>query len=66
VVLSPAIKALFRNVPPALALALAQTEQDEKADRADLMREHGCDELEAALMIAERIAAKRRQSGDRP
>jgi hypothetical protein len=66
VVLSPAIKALFRNVPPALALALAQTEQDEKADRADLMREHGCDELEAALMIAERIAAKRRHSGERP
>ena len=63
VVLSPALKALFRNVPPALALALAQTEQHEKADRADLMRENGCDELEAALMIAERIAARRRTGG---
>lgn len=66
VVLSPALKALFRNVPPALALALAQTEQDEKADRADLMRKHGCGELEAALMVAERIAAQRRSPGGRP
>lgn len=66
VVLSPALKALFRNVPPALALALAQTEQDEKADRAELMREHGCDELEAALMIARRIAQRRRASGGKP
>ena len=60
VILSPVIKALFRNVPPALALALAQTEKDEKADRAELMRQHGCTELEAALMIAEQIAASRR------
>ena len=60
VVLTPQIKALFRNVPPALALALAQTEQHEKADRAELMRRHGCTELDAALMIADRIAASRR------
>ncbi len=66
VVLSPAVKALFRNVPPALALALAQTEQHEKADRADLMRKHGCGELEAALMVADRIATQRRSPEDRP
>jgi hypothetical protein len=60
VILSPVIKALFRNVPPALALALAQTEKDEKAGRADLMRQHGCTELEAALMVADKIAASRR------
>ena len=60
VVLTPQMKALFRNVPPALALALAQTEQHEKADRAELMRRHGCTELDAALMIADRIAASRR------
>jgi conjugative transfer ATPase len=60
VLLTPALKALFRNVPPALALALAMTEQDEKAERADLMRERGCTELEAALIVAERLAAARR------
>jgi conjugative transfer ATPase len=60
VILAPALKALFRNVPPALALALAMTEQDEKAERAALMRERGCTELEAALIVAERLAAARR------
>jgi conjugative transfer ATPase len=54
VILTPHLKALFRNVPPTLALALAMTEKDEKADRADLMRERNCTELEAALIVAER------------
>ncbi|WP_077731988.1 conjugative transfer ATPase [Methylocaldum sp. 14B] len=59
VVLTDQLAALFRNVPPPIALALAMTEKDEKAQRAELMKQHGCSELEAALMIAERIAAKR-------
>jgi hypothetical protein len=60
VILAPAVRALFRNVPPALALALAMTEQDEKADRAAIMREQGCGELEAAMIMAEQLAAARR------
>jgi hypothetical protein len=60
VILTPGLKALFRNVPPAVALALAMTEKDEKADRAAIMRERGCSELEAALIMAERLSAERR------
>jgi hypothetical protein len=54
------VEALFRNVPPALDLALAMTEKEEKAERARLMRERGCSELEAAQVMAERIEAGRR------
>lgn len=60
VVLTDHIASLFRSVPPALALALGMTEKDEKAERAALMREHHCSELEAALMVAERLAEQRR------
>jgi hypothetical protein len=60
VVLSDVLTALFRNVPPALALALGMTEKDEKAARHQLMREHGCTELEAVYKIADQIALKRR------
>jgi conjugative transfer ATPase len=55
VVLSRKLTALFRNVPPPLAMALAQTEAHEKAARADIMRERGCSELEAAYAIAEQM-----------
>ncbi|WP_404299115.1 conjugative transfer ATPase [Alicycliphilus denitrificans] len=50
---------LFRNVPPALSLALAQTEGDEKARRRRLMDAHGCSELEAAYLVAQQIADAR-------
>ena len=56
VVLSDKLEALFRNVPPALTLALAMTEKHEKAERAAIMRERGCTEIEAVYAIAERIA----------
>jgi conjugative transfer ATPase len=59
VVFSSDLAALFRNVPPALALALGMTEKDEKAARHQLMREHNCSELDAVYMIAEQIALKR-------
>ena len=59
VVLTDTFEALFRNVPPALALALAMTEKHEKAQRADIMRQHGCSELEAAYRVAELIEAAR-------
>jgi hypothetical protein len=36
------------------------TEQHEKAERAQIMKERHCSELDAALVIAGRIAAGRR------
>ena len=59
VVLSDNLEALFRNVPPPLSLALAMTEKHEKAERAAIMAERGCSELEAVHIMAERIAQKR-------
>lgn len=57
VVCSEKITALFRNVPPPLALALAMTEKDEKTERAKIMKEKGCTEIEAALEIAHQLGA---------
>ena len=59
VVLADNLEALFRSVPPPLSLALAMTEKHEKAERAEIMRERGCSELEAVHVVAERIAAQR-------
>ena len=59
VVLSDNLEALFRNVPPPLSLALAMTEKHEKAERATIMRERNCSELEAVYAIAERIVENR-------
>ena len=56
VVLSDNMEALFRNVPPPLCLALAMTEKHEKAERAQIMRERNCSELDAVYVIAERFA----------
>ncbi len=51
---------LFRNVPPALALALAQTEESEVAERQRRMREQGLhSEIEAVEEIAEQIRQRR-------
>ena len=58
-VISSNLLNLFRSVPPPVALALAQTEKDEKADRARLMAEHGMTELEAVGHIAGQIRAAR-------
>jgi len=46
---------LFRAVPPSLYLALAMTEPEEKAERFQLMQQHGISELEAALRVADQI-----------
>ena len=59
VVLSDTLQALFRNVPPPLALALAMTEKHEKAERARIMAERGCSELEAAYEVALRLEGER-------
>ena len=63
VVLTESFQALFRNVPPAITLALAQTEKEEKAARAEIMRETGCTEVEAAVRIAAQIE-RQRAGGD--
>ncbi|MBA8306150.1 type IV secretory pathway, VirB4 component [Klebsiella michiganensis] len=55
VVLATKIEALFRVVPPSLFLALGMTEKHEKAERAQLMRELGISELDAAIRVARRI-----------
>ena len=60
-IISARLISLFRNTPPALALALSQTEKSEKAQRFKLMKEKGITELEAAHMIAEIIANERSQ-----
>lgn len=52
VVMSEAGESLFRNVPPSLMLALAQTEKHEKAHRRVLMHKHGITEVEAAKRVA--------------
>lgn len=55
VLLSNRIKALFRNVPPRLSLALAMTEKHEKAERRKLMNQYHISELEAAKMVAAKM-----------
>ena len=53
---------LFRNVPPALAMALAQTEETEVAARHRLMKELGlATELDAVYAVAEQIREARLQ-----
>lgn len=59
VILASALQSLFRNVPPALPIALAMTEQHEKAQRRSIMDAKGCSELEAAYVVAEQLAARR-------
>ena len=60
-VLSDSVVGHFRNVPPALCLALGQTEKEEKTVRGKLMKEYACSELNAAEMIGEEMAESRRQ-----
>lgn len=50
---------LFRNVPPALPIALAMTEGHEKAHRRRLMDEFSCTEVQAAYMVADQLTAAR-------
>jgi len=64
VILTDNLDPLFRNVPPAIALALAMTEQEEKAERKVIMNENRCSELEAAEIVAQRIKDKRRKHID--
>lgn len=62
VLLGSRFKGLFRNVPPRLMLALAMTEQSEKAERQEIMTREGVDELKAAELIAERLLTQRKKA----
>jgi conjugative transfer ATPase len=55
VILSKSMEVLFRAVPPSLYLAMAMTEPEEKAERYQLMKQHGISELDAAFMMAAKI-----------
>lgn len=55
VVMADKLQCLFRNVPPPLALALAMTEKHEKQQRAQIMKEQHCSELEAAFAVAAQL-----------
>ena len=55
VVLHEKCTALFRAVLPSLSLALAQTEQHERAKRRDYMVANKCTEIEATYHIARTI-----------
>jgi len=55
VILSKSMEVLFRAVPPSLYLAMAMTEPEEKAERFQLMQQHGISELDAAFRVAEKI-----------
>ena len=59
VVLADKIEALFRVVPPSLYLALGMTEKHEKAQRAQLMRDHHISELDAAILVAQKLDKQR-------
>ena len=59
VVISDQLSTLFRSVSMPLALALAMTEQSEKAIRQEIMQKNDCNEMEAAYMIADDILQTR-------
>ncbi|CAC9424983.1 hypothetical protein [uncultured Gammaproteobacteria bacterium] len=59
VVISDQLSTLFRSVSMPLALALAMTEQSEKAIRQKIMQEKSCSEMEAAYRIADDILQAR-------
>ena len=65
VVMSDQLQTLFRNVPPPLSLALAQTEMHEKAARQEIMDAEGVDEISAAYKVAAQMVEKNRARAKR-
>lgn len=65
VILTDTLDPLFRAIPPAIALSLAMTEQHEKAERKQIMDKTGCDRVEAAEAVAEKIKEARRKHSEK-
>lgn len=65
VLISASDQMLFRNVPPALPIALAMTEGHEKAHRRRLMDQHGCTEMQAAQLVANELNASRSRKNEK-
>ncbi|MDE0310033.1 MAG: conjugative transfer ATPase [Acidiferrobacterales bacterium] len=63
-IISARLLSLFRNTPPALALALSQTEKSEKAERQRIMDQESVSELEAAYLIADSIRTNRSKKSE--
>lgn len=59
VVLSNNVNSLFRVVMPALPLVLAGTDDDEKAERRQIMIREQCSEIKAVHIVADQIKAGR-------
>lgn len=59
VILSKSMEVLFRAVLPSVHLSIAMSEGEEKHQRYELMKEHGIEELDAALMMAAQIDRER-------
>lgn len=66
VLLSASKQVLYRNVPPPLAIALAMTEPEEKAERRRIMDELQCSELDAAMHVAQRLVQRRLEAAPGP
>jgi len=64
VILTDTLDPLFRAIPPAIALSLAMTEQHEKAQRKEIMDRTGCDRVEAAEVVAQKIKDARRKHSE--
>ncbi len=64
VLLGENYQGLYRNIPPRIALALAMTEQNEKAERRRISEEFGFSDLEAVEHIAEKLKTYRREIKD--
>lgn len=65
VLLSASKQVLYRNVPPPLAIALAMTEPEEKAERRRIMDELQCSELDAAMHVAQQLVQRRLEAAPR-
>lgn len=62
VVMSDNLLSLFRNVPPTISMALAQTEGHEKVARREIMDAQGIAELDSAYVIAGKMRESRKAS----
>ena len=64
VVIHEKFTGLFRSIMPPHALALAQTEQHERAARRKIQIDTGCTELEAVFAVSQRIKDARSSVGE--